>query len=44
MKKLIVTPEDTNTWELSKILNDEQVASLMSCLEMNGRIKSYELV
>ena len=43
MKQVIATTEDTDVWALAQILNDEQVASLMSSLQQQGKIKEYEL-
>jgi len=40
---LLVSANDTDVWALAQLLNDEQVAALMSCLEIQERIKNYEL-
>ena len=43
MKQVIATEQDTDVWALAQILNDEQVAALMSSLQTQGKIKDYEL-
>jgi hypothetical protein len=42
-KTLMVSSNDTDVWALAKLLNDEQVAALLSSLQIQDRIKSYEL-
>ena len=41
-KQIIVSSEDTDVWALAQILNDEQVAALLSSLLIQGKIKDYE--
>ena len=41
-KQIIVSSEDTDVWALAQILNEEQVAALLSSLLIQGKIKDYE--
>lgn len=41
--KLVVSSQDTDVWALAQLLNDEQVAALLSSLQLQDKIKSYEL-
>jgi hypothetical protein len=43
MKQVIATSQDTDVWALAQILNDEQVAALMSALLIQEKIKKYSL-
>lgn len=40
---LLVSSQDTDVWTLAQILNDEQVSALLSSLQKQQKIKSYEL-
>jgi len=41
-KQIIVSSENTDVWALAQILNEEQVAALLSSLLIQGKIKDYE--
>jgi hypothetical protein len=41
-KKLIVSSTDTDVWALAQILNSEQIKDLLSCLQMQEKIKNVE--